>query len=159
MTVPATRGHDDIQELIAPCADYPLGPRQEMPIIGGKFTIRSSHSTANVNFKISFSQNPTSNNDFVNITGQEMFTITKIGNSDTSIVDFSKIPNVKVGVNATIQSIFLAPKEDNLYNCADIVFVAANATAGTGNKPNSATMDVTSNLMSLSALMMLGFLI
>lgn len=125
LTVPASRGHDDLAELTGPCAGYNLTTRAPFPISGAIVTLTSYHNQASLQYFIATTSNPVAADFVKNFAPNAQLTVA--GAFSTPMIDFTKVGAV-VGQSATLQTVF-TNSDGVLYQCADIIFTAASGSS------------------------------
>ncbi|KAG7875917.1 hypothetical protein KL938_004851 [Ogataea parapolymorpha] len=126
MLYPTDREWSEEAETIAPCGSYAApGNRSEFPLDDGFVSlVAKSHQAWAVNLKISYNNNPTSNDDFDTWATHNLTSQIDIGHTCYYLPDIPS--NINSGDYATIQLEYMALEDDSNvthYACADVEFV------------------------------------
>ncbi|KAG7746806.1 hypothetical protein KL911_004009 [Ogataea haglerorum] len=129
MLYPTDREWSEEAETIAPCGSYASpNNRSEFPLDDGFVAlVAKSHQAWSVNLKISYNNNPKSNDDFDTWATHNLTNQIDIGHTCFYLPDIPS--NINSGDNATIQLEYMAMEDESNvthYACADIEFVEKN---------------------------------
>ncbi|KAJ4248796.1 hypothetical protein NW762_012634 [Fusarium torreyae] len=113
----------------APCGSRSsAGNRTEFPLTGGAVALVAQDDYYNSKISISYSDNPTSNDDFETLIEEKSIADLNPGHSCVEVPDAPS--KASAGDNATLQIIYKAdwdaPHNQTFYACADITFVEAS---------------------------------
>ncbi|KAM0351708.1 hypothetical protein ACHAPU_002718 [Fusarium lateritium] len=101
------------------------GNRTEFPLTGGAIALVGQDDYYNSKISISYSNDPTSNDDFTTLIQEKSITDLNPGHSCVDVPDAPS--KISAGDNATLQIIYRAdwdaPHNQTFYACADITFV------------------------------------
>ncbi|CEI65602.1 hypothetical protein FVEN_g8859 [Fusarium venenatum] len=111
----------------APCGSRaPAGNRTEFPLTGGAVSLVAQDDYYNTKISISYSNDPSSNDDFDTLIQEKSIADLNPGHSCVKVSDAPS--SVSAGDNATLQIIYRAdwdaPHNQTFYACADITFVS-----------------------------------
>ncbi|KAF4334932.1 WSC2 glucoamylase III (alpha-1 4-glucan-glucosidase) [Fusarium beomiforme] len=110
----------------APCGSRAsAGNRTDFPMTGGAVALVGQDDFYNAKISISYSNDPTSNNDFQTLIQEQSIADLNPGHTCVKVPDAPS--KVSAGDNATLQIIYRAdwdaPHNQTFYACADITFV------------------------------------
>ncbi|KAH7494837.1 hypothetical protein IWW34DRAFT_861799 [Fusarium oxysporum f. sp. albedinis] len=101
------------------------GNRTNFPLTGGAVSLVAQDDYYNTKISISYSEDPTSNDDFETLIQEKSITDLNPGHTCVQVPDAPS--KVSAGDNATLQIIYRAdwdaPHNQTFYACADITFV------------------------------------
>ncbi|KAM0302782.1 hypothetical protein ACHAPM_004785 [Fusarium culmorum] len=111
----------------APCGSRAgAGNRTEFPLTGGAVSLVAQDDYYNTKISISYSSDPSSNNDFETLIQEKSISDLNPGHSCVKVPDAPS--SVSAGDNATLQIVYRAdwdaPHNQTFYACADITFVS-----------------------------------
>ncbi|GMF78506.1 unnamed protein product [[Candida] boidinii] len=126
MLYPDDREWSEDAETVAPCGSFAsISNRSDFPLDDGFVALVAKTTSAwSVSLKISYNEDPTSNDDFDEWASGNVTNDVDIGHTCFYLPD--QPSSVNVGDKATIQLLYMALEDDSNvthYACADITFV------------------------------------